>query len=96
MYAYDGTTLYRLEDTSINNHQVWTPDTAYVQALACNTYQTPWVTDYWTTDAVTEQFHQQGNMIYQNYNSGSLNNDVYGSYEAFRPCSLKGGRHNQT
>ena len=84
-YAYDGTNLYRLEDTNINNHQVWTPDTAYVQNLTCDMYQTPWVTDYWATDVTTEQFHQQGNMTYQNYNSGYLNNDVYGSYEAFRP-----------
>ena len=51
-YAYDGSNLYKLEDTSIANHQL----------------------------------HQQGNMmIYQNYNSGFLNNDVSGSYEAFRP-----------
>ena len=44
-YAYNGTNLYKLEDTSINNYQL----------------------------------HQQGNMIYQNYNRGFLNNDVSGS-----------------
>ena len=48
-YAYDGSNLYRLEDTSIANH------------------------------------HQGNMMIYQNYDSGFLNNDVSGSYEAFRP-----------
>ena len=85
MYAYNGTNLYKLEDTCINNHQVWTPETAYVQALACDMYQTHRVPDCWATDVVTEQLHQQGNVIYQNYNSGFLNNDVYGSYEAFRP-----------
>ena len=51
-YAYNGSNLYKLEDTSFANHQL----------------------------------HQQGNMmIYQNYNSGFLNNDVSGCYEAFRP-----------
>ena len=85
-YAYNGSNLYKLEDTSINNHQVWAPDTACVQALACEMYQTHWVPDYWATDVVTKQLHQQGNMmIYQNSNSGFLNNDVYGSYEAFSP-----------
>ena len=84
-YACGEAHLYKLEDTSTYNRQVWTPDTAYVQALTYDRYQTPWVPNLWTTDRVTKQFQQQGNMINQNYNSGFLHNDVYGSYEAFRP-----------
>ena len=84
-YACGEAHLYKLEDTSTYNRQVWTPDTAYVQALTYDRYQTPWVPNLWTTDRVTKQFQQQGNIINQNYNSGFLHNDVYGSYEAFRP-----------
>ena len=42
-YACDGANLYKLEDTNTINHQVWTPDTAYVQALTHDRYQRPWV-----------------------------------------------------
>ena len=38
------------------------------------------------TSFATHPLNQQGNMmIYENYNSGFLNNDVSGCFEAFRP-----------
>ena len=57
-YACDGANLYKLEDTNSNNHQVWTPDAAYVQALIADGYQTPWVPNLWNTDTVAKQFQQ--------------------------------------
>ena len=84
-YACDGANLYKLENTNTINTQVWTPDTAYVQALTYDKYLTPWVPNLWNTEVATKQFQQQENMINQFHNSGYLHNDVYGSYEAFRP-----------
>ena len=84
-YACDGANLYKLEDTNSTNHQVWTPDTAYVQAVTHDRYQAPWIPSLWNKDAVTKQFQQQEDMINKFYNGSYLNNDVYGSYEAFRP-----------
>ena len=104
-YASNGNNLYMLEDigntSSMRNmlmayptwqqkiNQTWSPDTAYVQQLACDSHcQTPWSPTYWNTDMAS----QQGVMMYTNvltnnmmntnmmnsnmmsYNSGDLNN----------------------
>ena len=62
--------LYKLEDTGINNHQVWKSDTAYLQYMPSDRHQTPWV---------PANYH----INHQNYEYGYLNNDVY--YGDFRP-----------
>ena len=71
-YASDGNNLYMLEDigntSSMRNllttfptwqqkiNQTWSPDTAYVQQLACDSHcQTPWSPTYWNTDMASQQ-----------------------------------------
>ena len=66
-YASDGNNLYMLEDvgnTSSMRHmltafptwqqkinQNWSPDTAYVQQLTCDSHHhTPWSPTYWNTN----------------------------------------------
>ena len=67
-----------------NNNQTWSPDTAYVQHLACDShYQTPWSPTYWKTDRASKKGDvMNSNVLYtnmmnsnvMNYNSGYLNN----------------------
>jgi hypothetical protein len=70
-YASNGNNLYMLEDigntSSMRNmlmayptwqqkiNQTWSPDTAYVQQLSCDSQcQTPWSPTYWNTDMASQ------------------------------------------
>ena len=72
---------YRMEDSSANMHQVWPADTAYIQYMASDRHQTPWVPANYI----------MMNTNHQNYDYGYLNNEVYGNYGDYRTCSLEGG-----
>jgi hypothetical protein len=110
-YASDSNNLYMLEDigntSSVRNmltafptwrqkiNQTWSPDTAYVQHLACDRHcQTPWSPTYWNTNMVRQQgvvmnnYMMNDNMMNDNmmnsnmiYNSGYLNNDSFAHHQ---------------
>jgi hypothetical protein len=78
-YASDGNNLYMLEDVGNKGNmlnmltalptwqqkidQNWSPDTAYVQQLACDRHpQTHWSPTYWNTNMI----NQQSNMMTSN------------------------------
>ena len=69
-----------------NNSETWSPNTAYVQHLACDGYQhTPWVPHYWDANMVHQQYLPYDDMGRFNNNSSYLNNDVFSCYKDYSP-----------
>ena len=81
-------------------NQNWSPDTAYVQQLTCDSHhQTPWSPTYWNTDMASQKsimmntYMMKSNMMTNN--SGYLNNEGYSCMKTTVPEVLRGGgRHN--
>ena len=71
-------------------NQNWSPDTAYVQQLTCDSHhQTPWSPTYWNTDMASQKsimmntYMMKSNMMTNN--SGYLTNEGYGCYQDYSP-----------
>ena len=92
-YASDGNNLYMLEDigntSSMRNmltalptwqqkiNQNWSPDTAYVQQLTCDSHhQTPWSPTYWNTDMASQQSNMMNGNMMTNNGGDMMNTDV--------------------
>jgi hypothetical protein len=94
-YASDGNNLYMMEDIGNKSNmlnmlkaiptwqqkigQNWSPDTAYVQQLSCDSHhQTPWIPTYWNTDMSGQQCNMMtsnmmnGNMMSNNMMNGNM------------------------
>jgi hypothetical protein len=58
-------------------NQNWSPDTAYVQQLTCDSHhQTHWSPTYWNTDMASQQSNMMNGNMMTNNGGDMMNTDV--------------------